>query len=242
MVVIVNVMAQQVQIYLQDPRLSYEGVETEATLDPRLQATGHVDLVVVDSDGSEVYRDKMDVEYVGGQLQSVWMLIPGDKLQNGDHVAWVRAAVHADTAGTVEYSESEYKGLSCIVHEGHVYGSTEAPPALPQNTQAINLENARLEGDWAVCDIVNSSTHDVQCNFKTSVTSPQHPDRFDQDGEELVRGNARQQIHTMLPQNLPDGDYWVTFEARVAGDISDLPGAFAGAHIDVNNGIVTVIP
>ena len=234
-------MGQQVQIYLQDPRLSHEGVEIEATLDPPMQATGHVDLVVVDSDGSEVLREKMEVEFGGGQLQGVWMLIPGDQLQNGDHVAWVRAVVHADTAGTVEYSESEYKGVSCIVHDGHVYGSTEAPAPLPQDTQAIALENARLEGDWAVCDIVNSSTHDVQCNYKTAVSS-QQTDPVEQHAEELVRGNARQQIHSMLPRDLPDGDYWISFEARVAGDISDYGGVNAGIHIDVNNGVVTVIP
>ena len=69
-------MPQQVQINLQDPRLSHEGVEFEATLDPRMQATGQADLVVVDSDGSEVFRTDMDVEYGGGQLQGAWMLIP----------------------------------------------------------------------------------------------------------------------------------------------------------------------
>ena len=77
-------------------RGSREGVEFEATLDPRMQATGQADLVVVDADGSEVFRTDMDVEYVGGQLQGVWMLIPGDQLQNGDHVAWVRTIVQAE--------------------------------------------------------------------------------------------------------------------------------------------------
>ena len=232
-------MAQQVQIYLQDPRLSHEGVEFEATLDPRMQVKGHVDLVVVDSDGSEVFRTDMDVEYGGGQLQGVWMLIPGDQLQNGDHVAWVRAVVHADD--TVDYSESDYKGVSCIVHDGHVYGSTEAPAPLPQDTQVITLENPRLEGDWAVCDLVNSSAHEVQCNHSTTV-SAQGTEPVVEHGEELVRANARQQIHSMLPQNLTDGDHWVSFDARVAGDISDTGGAYAGLHIDVNGGIVTVIP
>jgi hypothetical protein len=105
----------------------------------------------------------------------------------------------------------------------------------------LTLENARLEGDWAVCDLVNSSTHDVQCNHSTTVSS-QQTEPVVQNGEELVRANGRQQIHTMLPQNMTDGDYWVTFEARVAGDISDFGGSVAGIHIDVNGGIVTVIP
>ena len=65
-------MPQQVQINLQHPRLSQEGVEFEATLDPLTQTTGDVELVVVDSDGSEVYRTEMNVEYVGGQLQGAW--------------------------------------------------------------------------------------------------------------------------------------------------------------------------
>ena len=62
---------------------------------------------------------------------------PRDQLQNGDHVAWVRVIVQADD--TVDFSESEYKGVSCIVHDGHVYGSTEAPAPLPQDTEVITL-------------------------------------------------------------------------------------------------------
>ena len=93
----------------------------------------------------------------------------------------------------------------------------------------------------AVCDLVNSSARDVQCNHSTTVSAQGIEPIIDR-GEELVRANARQQIHSMLPQGLADGDYWVSFDVNVAGDISDSGGSFAGIHINVNGGVVTVIP
>jgi hypothetical protein len=234
-------MPHQVQITINGLRLNDGWVEFDAALDPPLAASARAELVVVDGDGHDVYRTQMDELPIGddGRLSGLSMVVPGDQLQNGEHVAWVRVIVIG--SDHVDYAESEYEGVSCLVHSGRVYASTEAPPELPTETTAVQLENPRLEGDWVVCDIVNSAAHDVQCNHEMRVNG-ESGRVAEEQGEERVGGGARQQIHYLLPQGLADGDYWIDLEARVAGDISDYGGGVTMLHIDVRDGIVTVIP
>ena len=81
----------------------------------------------------------------------------------------------------------------------------------------------------------------MQCNHSTTV-SAEGTEPVVQNGEELVRASGVPADPLHAPAEHDRRRPLGLVDARVAGDISDPGGAYAGLHIDVNGGIVTVIP
>ena len=195
---------------------------------------GQTTLVVYDASGTERHRSdlgRMDA----GQPWDLQLDIEGTRgLEDGDYAAWLWVYLtHADGSS----GDVVEQGVSFLVGRGEVYPSGEAV-ANRDFERPVEPSNLRLEGSWIVFDMKNNAKFDVSVTHSFAIvgdTGAVHT----ANGEELVQAGATQQGHYLMPEQIADGRYFVTVVVQAQGSDLELP---IGINIDVDQGVVTVVP
>ena len=190
-------------------------------------------MVVYDAAGTDRQRTELGT-MASGQSWQASLDLPASTLDDGDYGVWVFV-----TAGTAHNmaGPAVQEGVGFLIGRGRVYPSREHVDQRTFTTPPT-LSPLRLEGSWIVFDMTNHETFDIEVSheFAISLEGSVDPQKF--RGLELVRAEATQHGHYLLPDHLAGGRYLVSVTLQNEG--SDLVDP-ASANIQVDGDVITLV-
>ena len=192
-------------------------------------------MVVYDAAGTDRQRTELGT-MASGQSWQASLDLPASTLDDGDYGVWVFV-----TAGTAHNmaGPAVQEGVGFLIGRGRVYPSREQVDQRTFTTPPT-LSPLRLEGSWIVFDMTNHETFDIEVSheFAISLEGSVDPQKF--RGLELVRAEATQHGHYLLP----DHPRWAISRLRDPPErgqrlgrsgVGKHPGRWRCHHVGVSN-------
>lgn len=223
-------MAANVTPTISDMRIENQMLAFTLTVTGDTDGVAEPFMRVFDAAGNE--RQRADLgKMLAGQTWQASLDLPHG-LEDGDYGVWISVTTKNAAEEMGNFTE---QGLSFLVGRGHVYPSTEAADKRGF-TAPPKLSALRLEGSWIVFDMTNSEQYDIEVRHEMFIGRENMNDQQKFHGEELVRAGATQQAHYLLPDALPDGQYYVGVTIQTEGSDYAVPELM---NLRVDGSVVT---
>jgi hypothetical protein len=226
-----------ISVELDEPRIDDGKVHFKARIAGPDTTIGELHVVVYDASGTERSREQIPLAASAvGEHEDSRDLKP-EELGDGDFAAWVFGWAWDEKGPMEDEAKTAQQGVNFLVGRGRVYASTEAVAARDE-AATIRIDNPRLEGTWIVADLVNAAAYDVPVAHRVEIFHDN--DKWAVTGEELVQAGATQQVHHLLPEDLPDGTLSTLVIAQVEGSNAEVFGL--PLNLERQDGVITVVP